>query len=84
MPQPLDEPPASAFFASPDGVCVYIAIGQRAVRVEFTSLEAEGSVADADKDALAALAVARAAFAKCRSDLVPLFTLVEHERRPTS
>jgi hypothetical protein len=76
----LDEPSASAFFASPNGVCVYVTVAQRAIRVEFTAPDASGTVADSDRDALAALSVASAAFAKHRDQLAPLFALVASER----
>lgn len=76
----LDEPPASAFFASPTGVCVYVTVAQRAIRVEFSAPDTAGTVADSDRDALAALDVASVAFVKHREQLAPLFELVASER----
>jgi hypothetical protein len=75
-----DEPPASAFFASPSGVCVYVTVAKRAIRVEFSEPDASGTVADSDRDALAALGLASAALARHREQLAPLFALVASER----
>jgi hypothetical protein len=74
-------PPASAFFASPIGVAVYITVGGRTIRVEFDSVESEGAVSEAGRDGAVALAVARRAFREHRAELSSLFTIAEQERR---
>jgi hypothetical protein len=73
------EPAASAFFASPGGVGVYVAAGQRAIRVDFESLEAGGTVTESDELAHTALLLARAAFCKHRAVVAPLFQVAERE-----
>jgi hypothetical protein len=72
------EPTAADFFASRAGVCVYVRVAGRAIRVRFASTDAQGSVAEAlpAADAEQAVKVARAALDKYRDALAPLFEKV--------
>lgn len=74
------EPSAEQFFASAAGVCVYVKIGHRVVRVQFESLGGPGTV-EGDLDAIArdALAAASAAFERHADQLRPLFERIECE-----
>jgi len=74
------EPAASAFFACPNGVAVYVPVRQRSVRVEFTSVDADGKTDSEDELATSAVLLARAAFRKHRDALASLFQVVESER----
>lgn len=76
-----EEPAASAFFACPHGVGVYVTVQHRSVRVEFASPEADGSAESEDAIAMGALVAARAAFRRHRDALAPLFQVAEEERR---
>jgi hypothetical protein len=75
------EPAVSAFFACAGGVAVYVAAGQRGIRVEFESLDADGAVVESDELAHAALSVAQTAFRRNRTALAPLFHVAERERK---
>jgi hypothetical protein len=74
------EPTADAFFATATGVCVYVNVGRRAIRVQFESPDspavAEGLGDPATK---LALAVAIKAFQKHHQQLRPLFDHVATE-----
>src|SRR5688572_26834250 len=74
------EPTAEAFFATATGVCVYVNVGTRAVRVQFESLDAPATVEGAsDAGAEAALIAASEAFEKYKHQLRPLFEHVAFE-----
>lgn len=78
---PPTEPSQAEFFASAEGVCVYVNIRGRAFRVQFESpdgpVPARGTT---EHGADEAVELARRAFAKHRADLTLLFLLVERER----
>lgn len=72
--------PSSAFFASRNGVCVYVTLERVSVRVCFESSEADGYV-EGDREPSPqleerAIALAKAAFLAHRELLRPLFDVV--------
>jgi hypothetical protein len=74
------EPTAEEFFASAGGVCVYVNAGGRAFRVQFDSLDGAGFVQGMTDDGEAeALAVAKTALDRYKSQLEPLFLRVALE-----
>jgi hypothetical protein len=80
-------PSSGSFFAARSGVCVYITVEGRAIRVCFPSLDADCHVETEQPASLSAtaLAAAREAFHSQRTALLPLFeqvaeaSLTEHE-----
>jgi hypothetical protein len=80
-------PSSGSFFAARSGVCVYVTVEGRAVRVCFPSLDADCHVETEQPANLSsiALAAAREAFQSQRTALLPLFdqvaeaSLTEHE-----
>lgn len=76
----LVEPKADDFFATAAGVCVYVNIGRRVVRVRFASQDAPAVVDDDDQSAAQdALAVATRVFETHKRRLVPLFDRIAEE-----
>ena len=74
------EPKAEAFFASASGVCVYVDVRGRAVRVQFESAIGPGIAQETDGSRAAeALAVAGSALERHRVHLQPLFDKVASE-----
>jgi hypothetical protein len=74
------EPKAEEFFASADGVCVYVRVGQQAVRFQFASPDGPGTVQGAPDVATdEALAVATSALSKHQEELQPLFDRIAAE-----
>ena len=76
-------PKADAFFASRAGVCVYVMVQGRSIRVCFPSPGAEGRIEDGGtaEQSAAALAAATAAFASYRDALKPLFAQIAEASR---
>lgn len=76
----LVEPKADDFFATAGGVCVYVKLGRRAVRVQFASPNAPAAI-DGDDQAAPqeAVAVATRAFQANKHRLLPLFDHIAHE-----
>jgi hypothetical protein len=78
--QRAQEPTAGEFFASSSGVCVYINLGGRAFRVEFSSVDSEGVAPGATGDGVeAAIVAAAAALQRHKLELEPLFARVTTE-----
>jgi hypothetical protein len=74
------EPEADAFFATATGVCVYVNVGARTVRVQFESLSAPATSEESgDADVNEALLVASTAFEKHKPLLEALFEQVSVE-----
>jgi hypothetical protein len=75
------EPKAEEFFASATGVCVYVNVRGRAVRVQFESAGGPGIAPGAAQDSGAAEAIGAAASALARHGvrLQPLFDTVALE-----
>jgi len=71
-------PPASAFFASRKGVCVYVTVERIDVRVCFASPDAYGVAESEAPEAVTSRAVelATSAFRAHREALVPLFETI--------
>jgi hypothetical protein len=68
------------FFASPCGVCVYVTVGRRAIRVEFGSEDDAGKTpGGTDRAAMDARAAAALVMRQNRSALRPLFEKVARE-----
>lgn len=68
------------FFASPIGVCVYVQVDSKSIRVEFDSPSAIGVAPGAGgTEALDAIATARAALVAQGEQLTPLFHQVAAE-----
>lgn len=75
--QVADDLKAKDFFASRGGVCVYVTVRKRAVRVQFATPDAHGVVTDASReDAEEAIHIARAALRQHAQSLAPLFDRV--------
>lgn len=65
------------FFASRVGVCVYVTVGRRAFRVQFTDANSEGVVVDGDREGSEeARRIARVAMREHAAGLAPLFEKV--------
>lgn len=74
------EPKSEEFFATADGVCVYVRVGGHAVRVQFTSPDGPGTVQGAQDVATdEALAVATKALKKHQHTVQPLFDRIAIE-----
>lgn len=75
------EPTAEEFFVSATGVCVYVNICGRAVRVQFESPDGPGVAAQGMMagDADEALAAATSVLERCKSQLRPLFERAARE-----
>jgi hypothetical protein len=77
---PTIEPKREEFFASAEGVCVYVGVAGRAVRVQFMSPDGPGTIQGArDATTDEALAVATGALSKHLQALRPLFERVAVE-----
>jgi hypothetical protein len=77
LAHPATDVDVDDFFASRSGVCVYIPLRGRTVRVQFASPTAGGVVAGGSEDADdEALAIARAALQRYQDKLAPLFDKV--------
>lgn len=76
-------PKAHAFFASRSGVCVYVTVDGRPVRVCFRSVDGVGQVEGEEPPSVsaAALAAATSAFQGCRPQLAPLFEQIAEASR---
>jgi len=73
----IQEPKPENFFASRSGVCVYVVVGGRALRVQFAHVDAEGVVVeDGREGADEARRIARRAVRKHMTHLAPLFDKV--------
>jgi hypothetical protein len=69
------------FFTSRAGLCVYVNVSQRTFRVQFVDETAQGVIDDdAHEGATEALRLARAALAKYRAELAPLFEKISRSR----
>jgi hypothetical protein len=78
--QPLTEPGFEQFFATRDGVCVYINVRGSALRVVFADANAPPSVHGPSATGGAeALGIANRAFAVHKQSLAPLFEQVDAE-----
>lgn len=74
------EPKAEEFFASATGVCVYVNVRGRAVRVQFASASGPGlTEGKVDADAAEALVVASSVLERHQAQLQPLFEKVALE-----
>lgn len=74
------EPKAEEFFATADGVCVYVSVGGQAVRIQFTSLDGPGTVQGTPTVATEkALAVATLALSKHQQQVQLLFERIAVE-----
>jgi hypothetical protein len=82
----VEIPKREAFFASRSGVCVYVSVEGRALRVCFESLDGEGKLegAEPSRRAAKALAAATQAFIACRESLAPLFEQIAEASRTAS
>jgi hypothetical protein len=80
----VEPPRPDAFFASRSGVCVYVSVEGRAIRVCFESLDGEGRMEGEEPPNIAAAAVAAAteAFQGCKSTLTPLFEHIAEASGP--
>ena len=79
--EPPTEPSPSEFFATSDGVCVYVNVRGQAFRVQFETLDGPATAwRTSDPSAAEAVAAASVARAKHRAELVPLFEVVKIER----
>lgn len=66
-----------SFFASRNGVCVYVTVGKRIFRVQFVDANAHGVVVEGGSDgAEEACRIARLALREHAKDLTPLFEKV--------
>lgn len=80
--EPPTEPSASEFFATTDGVCVYVNVRGQAFRVHFETLDGPATAwRTPDAGAAEAIAAATLARAKHRAELVPLFDAVKLQHR---
>jgi hypothetical protein len=78
---PLLEPAAKDFFASAEGVCVYVNVRGRAFRVRFETPDGPPSISGTtQKGSEEAAALAGRALVKHRDELAHLFQQVELER----
>jgi hypothetical protein len=76
----VTEPTAEEFFASATGVCVYVNIRGRALRVQFETPDGPGlAQGTTDVGANEALAAASRALEKHKDQLRPLFERVARE-----
>ena len=74
------EPKADNFFATAAGVCVYVQVGRRAVRVQFSSSSAPAAIDGQDEAGTReAIAVATRVFEAHRRRLLPLFDSIARE-----
>lgn len=79
------EPTLDEFFATATGVCVYVNVGRRAVRIQFESLDAPATVeSSSDRDTELALIAAGKVFEKYKHQLQPLFDQTARELRQRS
>jgi len=73
----IQEPKPQNFFASRSGVCVYVVVGRRTLRVQFADEDAEGVVVEGGSEgAEEARSVARRAMRENKTALAPLFQKV--------
>ena len=77
----LKMPVEKDFFASERGVCVYVEVRSVAIRVEFETPDATGTVRlGTSEDCMRAAQAATEALQKYRAALLPLFEKVAAER----
>ena len=68
---------AGNFFASRAGVCVYVTVRNRPLRVQFAAPDGRGVVVEGpDEDAEEALRIARSALSLRAAEIAPLFDKV--------
>jgi hypothetical protein len=76
----MAEPAVGDFFASRRGVCVYVTVAGRAIRVEFASEDAGGTTPGCTEQVGSeARAIAAAVLKRERAALQPLFDKVRSE-----
>lgn len=76
----VNEPAFTDFFASSAGVCVYVTVGKRVIRVEFSARDTPGVARGVNSDeAATAIAAATVSLDRHRDQLQPLFARVEAE-----
>lgn len=74
------EPKPDSFFATAAGVCVYVQVGRRAVRVQFASSTAPAAIDGYHEPGTReAIAVATKAFEAHKRRILPLFDCIARE-----
>jgi hypothetical protein len=77
----VKQPVPTEFFASPSGVCVYVQVGARDVRVEFHGIEGPAIARGVTAAEVAeATTVATAALERHRAELLPLFARLAEQQ----